>query len=1351
AYRDNEVTPAHPLMRKLDAIKTAGGKVAEIRLAPLAREHFGQLIADALRCEPERAAPLAQLVHEKTVGNPFFGIQFMSALADEGMLTLDHDAAHWSWDLDRIHAKGYADNAVDLLVGKLQRLPAATQKALQQLACIGHAARITTLCLVSGTSAEAVHADLWAAVRQELVLFLDGVYRFAHDRVQEAAYALIPVELRAAAHLYIGRQLVAHTKPEQREKAIFEIVNQLNRGVTLITDPEERAQLAQLDLIAGKRAKASTAYVSALTYLSAGAALLQEDAWDRRHELAFALEINTAESEFLTGELIAAEGRLAALSTRVVTTSERAAVACLRIDVHTTRARNDQAIAVCLDYLRHFGTDWSAHPTEDEARREYERIRLRLEGRTIEELIDLPLMSDQASLATLDVLTKTVPPAMFTDANLTSLIVCKAVDLSLQHGNCDGSSFAYVMLGMIARAQFRDVQAAVRFGQLGYDLVEKRGLKRFQARTCMNFGNVVVIWTRHLRAGRDLLRRVFETANQIGDLTYAAYSCIHLNTNLLAAGDPLTEVQGEIEHGLMFAHKAQFGLVIDIIATQLAFVRTLRGLTPKFGCFDDEQFNEVAIERRFACNPALARAECLYWVRKLQARFFASDYMAAVEASAKAQARLWTSPLLFETVEYHFYSAISCAVSYETATGDERQQLLETLADHHQQLAIWEQNCPENFENRAALVGAEIARIEGRILDAEQLYEQAISSAHANGFVHNEALANELAGRFYAARGFQKIARVYLKEARYGYLRWGAGGKVRQLDELYPHLTAEERAPGPTSTIRTPVEQLDLATVLKVLQAVSGEIVLDKLLDTVMRTALEQAGAERCLLIISREDVPYISAEATTSGHTIVEHLRDQPVIATALPETIIQTVLRTRETVILGDARTDPAFAADPYIRQSQARSIFCLPLLNQSKLIGVLYLENNLAPRVFAPSQITVLKLLASQAAISLENTRLYRDLAEREAKIRRLVDANIIGICIFALDGRIIEANEAFLHMLGYERQDLVAGHIRWTDLTVPEWRERFPQEIVEMKTSGILSPFEKEYFHKDGRRVPVLIGAAMFEDGGAEGVAFVLDLTERKRAEAEARESERRYREVQTELAHANRLTTMGQITASIAHEVKQPIAASVTNALAALRWLDREPPDLEEVRQGLGRIVNDGNRAGDVMNGIGHLVKKAAPREDAVDINAAIREVIELTRGEATKIGTSVQVQLKEGLPLIKGDRVQLQQVVLNLVVNALQALDTIMQGMRAIIIATDNVAPDNVLVAVVDTGPGLAEKELERVFDPFYTTKPDGLGMGLAICRSIIEAHGGQLSVRPNQPRGAVFQFTVPAHSRLAS
>jgi PAS domain S-box-containing protein len=1343
AYRDNEVSPSHPLIRKLEAIRQAAAIVHEIILAPLGREDLGRLIADFLHGEPGRVMPLAQLVHEKTAGNPFFAIQFLSALAEEGLLVFDHDGGRWSWDLTRIQAKGYTDNVVELMVGKLNRLPVETQRTLQEFACLGNNAEISTLSIVHETSEQEVYTDLWEAVRLEFIVRLDGSYKFVHDRVQEAAYSLIPEELRAEAHLRIGRLLTAHTPPEKREEEIFEIVNQINRGAALINSQDERERLAELNLVAGKRAKASTAYASALNYLIAGAALLADDSWERRHEFIFPLELNRAECEFLTGELAAAEERLTLLSSRAANTVELATVACVRVDLYTTLGQSDRAVAVCLDYLRKMGVEWSPHPTEEEGRREYERIWSRLGSRAVEELIELPLMSDPASLATLDVLAKVLAAALYTDANLLYLAICRMVNLSLERGNSDGSCFAYVWLGMIAGPHFGNYNAGFRFGRLGYELVEKRGLKRFRARTYSCFGCDVMPWRKHFRACRDLLRRAFEAANETGDLTFAAYSCYHLNTNLLAAGDPLAEVQREAENGLEFAKKARFGLVIDVITGQLGLIRTLRGLTPKFGSFDDEQFDEVQFERHLASDPVLVLPECWYWIRKLQARFFVGDYGSAVAASLRAQRLLWVAASLFETMEYHFYGALSHAACCDSAFPDRHRQHFEALSAHHRQLEIWAENCPENFENRAALVSAEIARIEGRQINAENLYEQAIRSAQANGFVHNEGLANELAGRFYMARGFERIAHTYLRDARYCYVRWEAVGKVRHLDELYPQLREEEPVPGPTSTIGTPVEHLDLATVIKVSQAVSGEIVLEKLIDTLMRTAVEHAGAERSLLLLPRGVEQRIEAEATTSGETIIVRLGEASVAQAAVPESIVHYVVRTQESVILDDASAQPPFSGDTYIRQQHARSILCLPLINQAKLIGVLYLENNLAPHVFTPARIAVLKLLASQAAISLENTRLYRDLEKREAKIRRLVDANIMGIFIWNIEGQIIEANQAFLHMVNYSREDLVAGRLSWRSLTPPEWRDVTERGLVQLKVTGILQPYEKEYFRNDGSRVPVLVGSAVFEKGQDEGVSFVLDLSEQKRAEEALRRSQAHLAEAQAELAHVTRVTALGELTASIAHEVNQPLAGMLTNANAGLRWLTGDPPNLSEAGEAIRRIIRDGRRAGDVISRMRSLFKKVGTAKDRLDLNEAIEEVVILTQSEARRNNLALRTELAADLPPVMGDRVQLQQVVVNLILNAIEAMATVEDPARDLVITTQRGEGDEIRVAVRDSGIGLDPLNVERIFDAFHTTKPGGLGMGLSISRSIVESHGGRLWAESNDGPGATFQFTL--------
>ena len=1214
AYRENEVDAAHPLRQQLQAIEVAGGKVAEVTLTPLSREELGQLIAETLRCELDRAASLAQLVQEKTGGNPFFAIQFISSLAEEGMLIFDHNAMCWSWDLGRIHAKAYTDNVVDFMVGRLARLPPDTQNALQLLACLGNSAEVIKLSIALGWSEDQVHAALRPAVHQELVERPAGAYRFAHDRVQEAAYSLIREELRTEAHLRIGRRLAAHIPPEEQEAAIFDVVNQLNRGVTLITSREERDHLAELNLRAGKRAKASTAYSSALTYLVVGATLLPENSWERRHELTFELELLRAECEFLTGAMVASDERLKGLSSRAENTVERALVACLHIDLYTTVAQSSYAITVGLDYLRHLGIEWSPHPTDDDVRCEYDRIWLQLATRSIEDILELPLMTDPASLATMDVLTK-IAPAAFTlmEANFHALAVCWAANLSLERGNSDASCDVYVRLGFIAGDRFGDYKSGSRFGKVGYDLVERWGLKRFQARTYLLFAHFLIPYTRHVKAGRDLLDRGFEVANKIGDLMFVGwYRGLYLIENLLASGDPLSEVQREAERGLAFAQKAQLVHVAYIVQTHLELIRTLRGLTRKFGSFDEEDG-----DARFARNPNSAFAEWLYCVRKVQAHFHAGEYALAIEAATRAQ-RHTASGYLYQVADLHFYSALShAAVCDGTDLGGSH---FAALFAHHRQLENWAEQCPENFESRAALVGAEIARIERRDGDAMSLYELAIRSARGSGFVHYEAIAYERASASYRARKFDELADFYLRNARDRYMRWGAVGKVQQLDEIYAHLRDREVTPAHTSTITAPVEHLDLAPVIKVSQAISSEIVLEKLIDTLMRTAIAQAGAVRGLLVSSRSAELRIEAEADTSGETTAVQLRDDTVTEAALPGSVLRYVLRTQENVILDDASAESPFSADPYIRQQNARSVLCLPLINQTKLIGMLYLENNLAPRVFAPSRIAVLKVLASQAAISLENSRLYGDLQEQTAKIRT-----------------------------------------------------------------------------------------------------------------------------VQAELAHVSRVTTLGQFTASIAHEVNQPIAAARNNARAGLNFLDRRPPDLAEVREALDCIVGDTDRAADIIDRIRDHIKKAPPKKEHFDLNEAIDEVVVLARSAISKNGVSVQTPRAERVLPVEGDRVQLQQVVLNLILNAVEAMGSVQEGPRELSISTEQTQANGVLVAARDSGPGIDPENIERVFEAFYTTKSSGVGMGLSICRSIIDAHGGRLWAEPNEPRGAVFQFTLPA------
>jgi PAS domain S-box-containing protein len=1345
AYRDNEVDASHPLMRKLEAIRHSGARVRQIQLRPLGRKHLRELITDAIRCEPVSASRLASLVQKKTGGNPFFAIQFLQALADEGLLTYDVDVGRWSWQLDRLHAKGLTDNVVDLMVGRLVRRPEKTLHALQQFACLGTVAHVSTLAIVLETSHDQIHSSFGDALSQELVELQGDSYRFIHDRVQEAAYSMLPEASRAAAHLRIGRLLTAHVGQERTEEAIFDIVGHFSRGIALVTSRKEREEIAQLNLIAGKRAKASTAYSSALSYFRTGMELLSEQAWEHRQELAFELERHRADCEIWMGALSSAEERLAALAPRAVGTVQRAAVASRRVELYTMLGKSERAVEIGLEYLRHVGIEWAPHPTQMEARREYQRVWSLLGDRESTDVINLPLMRDPELLATYDVTTALGAPVIFTDWNLYTLLICSGINLSMEHGNSDASPPSFAAAGLAAGYLLGDYDAGYRLGKLACDLTEARGLMRFGALTYSVFA-LLTPWIKPIRDSFEPAQRALQIATeQGGDLTYAASACRHLCFSLLASGEQLDRVAREAEHALQFSRKMGSDFVANIIRAPLALVRMLRGETEKFGCFDHKDFSERVFEERMTGNVALALPECFYWIRKLQARVFAGDYMSAIDAAHKAEQWLATSRslsiYLLEQVAYHFYAALAHAGCCQPEGPDPYVKHQAALAAHHSQLRTWEVNCPANFEDSAALVGAEIARVEGRVLDAERLYEQAIHSARGNGFVHNEAIAYELAARFYSSRGFEQFAREYLATARDVYLRWGALGKAQQLEQVYPGYRDENHlrvAAGP------PVEHLDLATIIKVSQAVSSEMVPEKLIDTLMRTAMEKGRAERGFLVLSSGTAPQLAAEAVAGENTVAVIMRDEALNETALPHAVLRHVISSHESAVLDDPRGGSPFDVDPYIRARRPQSAFCLPLINQGNLVGALYLESNFAPNIFAPARVTALKLLASQAAISLENSRLYANLRAQEAKVRRLVEANIIGVVIWDFEGHILEANDTFLGMLGFERHDFVSGRVLWTDLIPPEWRDRAATILQNIKTTGTMQPFETEFLQKGGGRVPVVIGAARLEQNENQGVAFVLNLTDRRRAESEARESERRYRETQMELTHANRIATMGELSASIAHEVNQPITAMIGNAQASLRWLAHQPPDLVEVQQLLKRIAKDGRRVGNIVDRTRDLVKKVPLRMERMQINGAIVEVIELMRGETTKNHIFVRAQVDDELPLVDADRTQIQQVILNLIVNAVHALDEVSRERREVMISSSKSDCGGVLVSVRDSGRGISSEQLDRLFDPFFTTKPNGMGMGLSICRSIIESHGGKIWAAANYPQGAAFHFTVP-------
>jgi PAS domain S-box-containing protein len=1348
AYRDNEVGPSHSLRRILAAIRAAGARVQETLLAPLNHEAVQQMVADSLHCDQVSAQPLARVIHQKTEGNPFFAIQFFTALSEEGLLQFDHNRAKWTWDVSRIRAKSFSENVVDFIAVKLGRLSDKTRKALGQLACLGNVAQIATMTVVHGEPEEKIHAALWEAVLAGLIFRVNDAYRFLHDRVHEAAYGLIPESERPAAHLRIGRVLAASTAPDALEDAIFDIVNHLNRGAALILAQDERERVVTLNLMAGKRAKSSTAYASARNYLAQATALLSSDAWIHRYAETFELYLLLSECEYLAGNFEAADALFEMILGRASSDLDRAKVHSLRIKLYQVAGKYDQGLAVALNALRSFGVTFPEIDQDIKAAVEvqFRDIPINLAGRPIGELLEAAVAVDPVKRTVIDLLVDMAPCAYIARPALFPLVALKAVNRSMRDGNTDQSGYVYGVFALMLVSLVGDINSAYQFSELSLRLNERLNNPRLRGTLLHLHGDHVNFWRRHFATGLPILEQAFAACLEAGDHVYAGFLAFETVWQLVEKGDVLEDVLSSATRYAAFARQSRNDAVFETIRLEQQFVASLQGRTKDPLSFDDGTFDEAAcfaiiVKAAFGCGIVF------YHIMKQILAVLYGRYEEAMEAAAEAEPVLGAAMAMPIEATYHFCHALTLTALYHTVSTVQQEHYRRLLDEKLKKLRLWADNCPKNYGNRYALVSAEIARIEGRDVDAMRLYEEAIRSAHENGFVQNEAIASELAGHFYLAVGLETNGYAHLRNARACFALWGADGKVRQLESRHPRLAAAEGHPR-TETMDAAIQKLDVTAIVKASQAVSSEIEQPKLIERLMTVALENAGADRGLLILPQANGYRVEAMAEVRGGEIV--LGRGSLSDDDTPESLIRYVIRTRESVILSDAMRPNPFAGDEYLIRRQPRSVFCFPLVRQTALAGVLYLENTLASHVFTPARISVLELLASQAAISLEIARLYYDLGEREARIRRLVESNIIGIVTWDLEGRIIDANQAFLDMVGYAREDLVSGQLRWTELTPAEWRGADEQIIEELKAVGTLQPREKEFFRKDGRRVPVLVARALFEWKRDEGVSFVIDMTDRKRAEEKLRASEQRLLDAQMELTHVNRVTTTGQLAASITHEVNQPITATVTYALAARRFLSAEPPNFREVDDALSLIVKEGIRAGEVVGRIRALIKKAPARKDAVAINDAILEVVALIRTEATKNSVSVRTQLAEGLPRIQGDRVQLQQVLLNLIINAIEAMRDVGEEERELVISTRN-EPDGVSVEVRDSGPGFAPAALERVFEAFYTTKPGGLGLGLSICRSIIEAHNGRLWASANLPRGASFQFALPAIANTAS
>ncbi len=1334
-------------------LRRLGERARQISLAPLSPQDTHDLIASLIQADAQAAEPLAHLVAARTGGNPFAIGQFLYSLADDGLLTYDATAARWTWNAADVAARALSDTVAGLLVATLRKLSPDGRAALERLACLGSEVRDAVLSAAAPDDAPRLRAALMEAIQAGFVVRHDTGYRFTHDRIRDEAYAGIPAPQRADHHARIARDLQAHFASGGTDISIYEVVAHVNLASHAERERVDPVQAASLNLTAARQAKAAANYPAALGYARHGILVLPQTAGSDHPALSLALHMLAAECEILTGARAAADARLAALAARAQTLLDLGTITRLRVSLFTAMDRSDEAVRIGLAYLARLGPEWSPARSTSIAD-EYAQLMARLDGRSIESLADAPRMTDAVFEVAVEVLGEVMSPASFIDPHLHDLIPLRMANLSLEHGLAEASSFAFAHLAMVIGPSFGDYAVALRFGQLGLDLTERPGLDRFKAKVLMCFGNLILPWSRPAREGQPLIRAAFEKAKASGDVNFAAYSCNNLVSNMLLAGDPLPLVEAEIQWGLAYAAKVGLGRVSLILQSQLMLVRALRdgiGSATPAG-------TAAEAEAAFAGDPRLAVAEYCYWVRTLQMCVLARRFPEAQRAADRAGALLWTSPYFLETAEFHLYAGLAIALQEEGCSAGAAAAAAQ-VAVHRARADAWHRSCPDNFAAAFHLLDAEVARLDGRRSDAADRYERAIASARRYGQPHHEALASECAAAFHHALSLITAAEGYQQNAADAYAKWGATAQARQVrpGRARDPLRAGERL-DPFGSAGT---SLDIGTVLRCTRALSEEIVLDALIERLLQLALENAGADRGALLLLQDGQLTLIGTAQTHSSGIVIHVPAPPGAEQDVPRALINRVARTRQSLILDGAQVpEGAQGAPPGTAPATtARSVLGVPLLKRGELVGVLYMENHLSPKVFAVERLSILEMIGAQAAISIENARLYdalqQDVARRiavEEDLRRsrafLAAAQAVsqvGSWFWDEGAHAVVWSDEQFRLLGYDPTETAPSFENF-------WARLHPDDL-EAARRTLETALRTQSRCSAAFRIVRPDGTVRYMESLStpvprphtrvcDVVGTLMDVTERLLAEENLQIAE-------AELARVSRLTTMGQLMASIAHEINQPLAAIVTNASAGMRWLDRSPPDIEEARALLTRVADQGKRAGDIIRGLRALANKSGTEMVAFPFKEALDEVLALTGTEIRRHRVTLLVNLSPPQPVVYGDRVQIQQVLINLVMNAVEAMID-GDGPRSLSIRAEAEADGRLRVEIADTGSGLSPEAAARIFDAFFTTKAAGMGMGLSICRSIVEAHGGRLVAAPREI-GTVFSFSLASGAEAAT
>ncbi|MEH2088321.1 trifunctional serine/threonine-protein kinase/ATP-binding protein/sensor histidine kinase [Nostoc sp.] len=1388
AYRDNEVSPVHPFILTVDEIVKTGAVVNTIVLQPLSEPDINQLVADTLNCELLLAQPLTKLVYQKTHGNPFFATQFLKALNDDHLITFDPpqsptplgkatvytqvieslpvlELPHpnpplvkereldflvspldkgglrgvkpgsqsnsdlcvhgslgrgvkggWQCDIAQVRALAITDDVVEFMALQLQKLPNKTQNVLKLAACIGAQFDLNTLAIVSEQSLETTAADLWKALPEGLIIpnteiykfFIQSdstsvsnaaanpIYRFLHDRVQQAAYSLIPDDQKKATHVKIGQLLQQNFSEIEREEKLFDIAFHLNLGIELINQQQERIALAQLNLKAGSKARSSTAYTAAKVYLQTGIDLLEVDCWQHQYELTLNLYVTAAEVAYLNGDFEGMEQLAAVVLRQAQTIFDKVKIYEIQIVAQTAQIQILTALAVGTEALAEFGVDFPTEVDEALIDKALQELNQQLNGREIAGLIDLPVMSDRTAIAAMQLLRMLIAPVFQGMPGLLPLLSATMVRLSLQFGNDKASTVGYVIHGMVLCSILCEVETGYEFGKLSLSLLERLNAQSMKCSTLNMFGNFIQHHQQSFLATLPTMKDSYIIGMETGDFLFAGYGIANYAYVALFAGVDLDTLASELTgYSAALAQLKQDSARI-ILGMVRQTVQQFRETVSQPDCLIGTAYDETVMIPKHHEDKNLTMIAFVSTYKLLLAYYF-GNYQAALDYIIQGKSYLMAASGMVHIPTFHFYAALTYLALVPTKSDIELSVILAEFKTYQTILHQWAHNAPMNHQHKWHLVEAEKCRVFGNKLEAMEQYDRAIQLAKENQFLNEEGLANELAAKFYLDWGKEKIAQTYMTEAYYCYTRWGAKAKVVDLETRYPQLLAtiwQKQQPSFTSTetmiaisshtIQTSSfnnaslsEALDLATILKASQSLSSEIELDKLLSTLLEVILESAGADKCALLMP------------SGSRWVIEALSqlDQPAIllhslpfddGQTVPVTLINRVKNTLTLTVIENAVVEPTLAADPYIIRHSPKSILCAPILNQGKLIGILYLENNLTVGAFTSDRLQVLKLLTTQAAISLENAQLYRQLEEYSHTLEQKV--------------------------------------------------EERTQEITRSYTQ-LESTLEKLY-------------------------------------------------STQAKLIQAEKMSGLGQLVAGIAHEINNPInfiygnlepASEYVASLIELNNLYQKyyPQPLPEIAAKITDIeleflVNDlqklllsmrtgADRIRQIVLSLRNFSRLDESEIKSVDIHSGIDSTLLILQHRLknnSKHSEITVIREYANLPLVNCYASALNQVFIHLINNAIDALqESKVNRTPTIRIRTEFLEPKKVLIRIADNGVGMSESVQNKMFNPFFTTKPIGSATGLGLSTSysiVVEKHGGQLSCISKLGEGTEFFIEIP-------